>query len=455
MEQMDVLIIGAGLTGLSTAHYLRKKGVSFKVLEREERVGGAIETKKEKGFVYEQGPNTGVLGSPEIAELFEDIKDECELEVADEAAKKRYVLKDGRWVALPAGLKEGITTPLFTWKDKFRLLVEPFRKKGKNPHETLAELVKRRMGNSFLNYAVDPFILGVYSGDPHLLVPKYALPKLYNLEQDYGSFIGGAVKKRFEEKTEREKKATRDVFSVKGGLSGLTKALYNTVGEGHFVLGAKQISVFQEENGYRVAATVNGEEWDYYAKKVITTTSSPELPRMLPFVDKEALQGLSSLRYARVIEVVLGFNNWQGMKLDGFGGLIPHKEKRDMLGVLFLSSFLKNRAPEKGALLTIFMGGVRRDEIVDWPDDKVKEVVASEVKDLMQLHDFNPDLFRIKRYQEAIPQYMEDSGERFKTIEHLQKQHPGLILGGNMRDGIGMADRVKQARMLAEAVNHA
>ena len=130
------------------------------------------------GFIFESGPNTGVLSHPEAAELLDELKGDCELEIADSNAKARWIWRKGKWEPLPSGLLSGITTPLFSFPDKLRLLGEPFRKKGKNPQETLAELVMRRMGKSFLNYAVDPFILGIYSGDPAKLVTKYALPKL-------------------------------------------------------------------------------------------------------------------------------------------------------------------------------------------------------------------------------------------------------------------------------------
>ena len=143
MDEFDVIVIGAGLTGLTTAHYLNKKRKKIKVLEKNSRHGGVINTVKENGFVYEEGPNTGVIGTPEVAELFEELKDYCELEIANEQVKKRYILKNGKWEALPSGLIGGIKTPLFSTKDKFRLLLEPFRKPGKNPHETLSELVKR------------------------------------------------------------------------------------------------------------------------------------------------------------------------------------------------------------------------------------------------------------------------------------------------------------------------
>ena len=237
----DVIIIGAGITGLATAHHLKKNNVDFAVLEQSDKIGGVINTVNEKGYIYEEGPNSGVIGNIEVIRLFEDLKDSCELELANDNVKKRWILKNLRWEQLPAGLMAAIRTPLFTLKDKFRILGEPFRKPGTNPHETLAELVKRRLGQSFLEYAIDPFILGVYAGDPSRLVPKYALPKLYNLEQDYGSFIGGTIKKMRIKKTEDDKKVTRGVFSAKGGLSALSNAILTHIGQEKVVLSCNNI----------------------------------------------------------------------------------------------------------------------------------------------------------------------------------------------------------------------
>ncbi|MBN1252407.1 MAG: protoporphyrinogen oxidase [Bacteroidales bacterium] len=449
MIKKNIVVIGSGLTGLTSAHYFNKANADFIVLEKKDTYGGVIQTVTENGFVFENGPNTGVLGTVEIAELFEEVADECKLELADETSNKRYILKTGKWEAIPSGLIGGIKTPLFTLKDKFRLLLEPFRKKGTNPHETLAELVKRRMGQSFLDYAVDPFILGVYSGDPNYLVPKYALPKLYNLEQDYGSFIGGSIKKGFEKKDDQSKKVTRKVFSAEGGLSNLTKALFKSAGQENFIFNAGNIQISKVDKGYLVKYENNGQISEIQADKIITTTDSFELENLLPFIPKEKMAKITNLKYARVIEIVLGFENWEGIELDGFGGLIPFKENRDVLGFLFLSSFLKNKAPKNGALLTLFVGGTRKDYLNDLSDDEIKKLVEKETKDLMGIKEFNPKLFKIFRYKKAIPQYGVTSGERFDTVEEIEKTNKGLYIGGNHKDGIGMADRAKQGKTLA------
>ena len=450
----DTIVIGAGLTGLTAAHYLNKSNIDFLVLEQKPYVGGAIQTEQDKGFTYEKGPSTGVMSNDIVAELFEDLKPHCRLERAADSVNKRYILKNAEWTPLPSGVLSGIFTPLFTWQDKLRILGEPFRKPGTNPNESLAEFVKRRMGNSFLDYAIDPFILGVYAGNPAYLVPRFALPKLYNLEQRYGSLIGGSMKMK-REKAKQSPKHTKDkgnrIFSAEGGLSQLTAALYESAGKDNFLLGVSQLSIVPIENGYKISGvSSDGKDLEIIAKKVITTVGAHQLAELLPFVNKKTMQKVDNLVYAKVVQITVGFNEWKGFPLDAFGGLIPFKEKHDSLGVLFPSAFLKNRAPHGGALLSVFMGGVRRPEMIKKSDEELKGIVAKEICSLMGISTFKPDLFKIFRYQEAIPQYGADCEARFTTLDELAKQYPNLIIGGNLRDGIGMADRIQQGKKLAE-----
>ncbi|HKK81587.1 MAG TPA: FAD-dependent oxidoreductase, partial [Prolixibacteraceae bacterium] len=138
----DIVIIGGGLTGLTTAHYLKKAGVSVAVIEKENRTGGVIDSHSEKGFLFESGPNTGVISWPEVAELFEELEPDCKHITADPEAKRRLIWKGKKWHAIPSGLIPAITTPLFTLKDKFRVLGEPWRKPGTNPMENLSDFVK-------------------------------------------------------------------------------------------------------------------------------------------------------------------------------------------------------------------------------------------------------------------------------------------------------------------------
>jgi oxygen-dependent protoporphyrinogen oxidase len=118
--------------------------------------------------------------------------------------------------------------------------------------------------------------------------------------------------------------------------------------------------------------------------------------------------------------------------------------------VLFTSSFFEGRAPQGGALLSVFMGGTKRPDIAKMNNDQIEAILNKELPRMMSNRSFSPDMIRIHRYPKAIPQYTESSGYRFEMIEKIQKKYPGLVLAGNICNGIGMADRVKHGRSIAE-----
>ncbi len=450
-KKVDIVVLGAGLSGLTTAFYLNRAGKKVLLIEKDNRTGGVINTVKQDEFIFETGPNTGIIGTTELVELFDDLKDKIKPEAANPKANNRWIWKNKKWHALPSGFISAVFTPLFSLKDKFRILGEPFRKPGLNPDESVAGLVLRRMGKSFLNYAIDPFISGIYAGDPSKLVTRYALPKLYNLEQNYGSFIKGAIKKKKEPKTEIEKRVSREVFSVKGGLKNLTDAITQEIGYENILLNSSDVQVKPNGQGFITNLLSDKNPIEIESEIVITTVDAPNLTNLLSFLQEDELKDLTNLNYAKVVQAVLCYNNWKGIELNAFGGLVPSKENRNSLGILFPSTLFAGRAPKEGAIISVFMGGMKKPEIIEMTDNEIEEMVLSEIAETLSCTQ-KPDLLTIFRYKKAIPQYEASSGERFDAIEQIQKKYPGLILAGNIRDGIGMADRVKQGKQIANEI---
>ncbi|MDR2886986.1 MAG: protoporphyrinogen oxidase [Bacteroidales bacterium] len=453
MEQKkQIVIIGAGLTGLSLAWYLKKYGHTALVIEKTHTPGGVMQTVSEGGFVYETGPNTGVIGTPDLVDLLGGLSGSCTPERASRRGVKRYIMYKERWHALPCGPVSGLFTPLFSMRDKFRILGEPFRKPGTDPYESVADMTVRRMGRTILNYAVNPFISGIYAGDPAKLTTQYALPKLYALEQNYGSFIKGAIRKARLPKTDEEKQVTREIFSAEGGFGNLTSALVEKTGAENIVCSAQNVCVEPAGKRYTVSYTVNGQKTSVDAHTVVSTTGSHEIAGLFPFIPKAEITPATSVEYAKLVQVAVGYNKWTGFKLDAFGGLVPAREQRSMLGILFPSAIFKGRAPEGGALLSVFMGGVQKPEVLEYTDNEIEKLVYYEIESSLYPGQA-PDLVRITRHSHAIPQYGPNTGRRLDAIAIIEQRYPGIYLAGNGRDGIAMADRVKQARTLAGKIN--
>lgn len=464
-KTVDVVVIGAGLTGLTTAYWLRRHGVNVHVVERDTRIGGQIQTRSTdedtknpdhtRTYIYETGPTTGSVSTPEVAELMADLAQtsggRCLLETAPDAAKRRLIWKAGRFHELPSGPLGGLVTPLFRFADKLRILGEPWRKRGTDPDESVGSLARRRLGRSFVDYAVDPFVSGVYAGNPDKLVTRYALPKLYALEQNYGSFIRGSIQKMREPKTDRDRLATKKVFSARGGLSRITEAEASYIGLDNITLGAQHVQVQPAPDGWET--TIPSSLTTLRSRYVVTTCGAYCLPDLLPFVDEERMQAIAQLTYAPVMEVNVGMPDTFGGDYLAFGGLVPTVEQELLLGVLFPSACFSGRAPRGGALFSFFIGGIRHPELLAWSDADIEALVMDGLHRMLNFpKEAKPDFISISRHQRAIPQYDAQSGRRFAAVESLQQQYRGLIIGGNLRDGIGMGHRITQAANIARQI---
>lgn len=450
----ETIVIGGGLTGLTTALHLSTNGHSTLLLESSDRTGGQIQTLNINGFIVETGPNTGVVSCPEVAELFDLLSSYCALEVACPAAKKRLIWKGNRFEPLPGGLWQALRTPLFSWKDKIGILAEPFRSRGTDPDESVAQLTARRLGQSFLEYAVDPFLSGVYAGNPETLITRHALPKLYRLEQEHGSFIRGAFAKAFEKKTMRDRRATKQVFSVTGGLGNLIHAITKRCGENVIRTQCRCTAITPQDDHWTVTYTDGeGRTLTTTARQVVFTGGAHALAGLLPFVSPTILQQLTTLQYAPVIQVAVAGPQKEEELYRAFGGLVPSVEQRQVLGILFPSACFTRRAPKGKALYAVFMGGMRHTDLFQRSEAALGELAISEVRSMLHYDADAPlEVLGVFKHRHAIPQYEASSAERFAARQAVEEQYPGLFIAGNLSGGIGMVDRIKQGTAVARQI---
>jgi oxygen-dependent protoporphyrinogen oxidase len=447
-EPIDTLVIGGGLTGLATANALARKGQRVAVLESTNRLGGAVRTEEIDGFLCEAGPNSMLVKSEAVWNFIHELGLEDERVDANEISNKRFLVKRGRMVALPASPGGGITTPLYSPLEKLRLLAEPFIGKSKLEDESVTSFVSRRMGPAFLEYGISALVSGIFAGDPDALSIKHAFPKVWNLEQNHGSLIGGALKLKRERKRQGIVPFKSRMISFRKGLQQLVEALVTH--EGITTRTTATIkSITKEADGHW---RVEGDGFAYGAGKLVITTPL-HAHEHLPF--EEAVGGelaaLPRIDHPPLSTLVLGYDRGQvGHPLDGFGVLIPRLEKRFSLGCIFSSTLFPGRAPDGKVSLMCFIGGVQQPENGELP---TQQLVEKTVRDLTPLLDLkgDPEFHFHTFWPLAIPQYNVGHGVFLQELEKVEARHPGLHLHGNFRGGPGLNDCIENALKFADS----
>lgn len=449
-----IIVIGAGISGLTSAYLLSKKGFDVKVLEKKNDVGGSIESVTENGFLFDRGPNSALETTPVIAQLIRELKLEPELIYASKLANKRYILRDNKLHALPMSPPGLIKTKLFSTKAKFRLMAEPFIGRSKDGYyQSLAEFVKRRLGQEFLDYAINPFVAGVYAGRPEDLSVKSAFPKLYALEEKYGGLIIGTVRSIRERKKRAEvAKQSAKMLSFKSGMIALPKAIEKYFGS-NILLSSEVISIDKNENGFSVSYQQNGTTNKIDCDVVLSTIPSYVASGIFTKYDKDFKTHADAIYYPPVLVYYLVYNRKDiKQDLDGFGFLIPAKENKSFLGALWSSVIFSDRTDESKTAFTLFVGGSRNPEFVKEDRASLLIKVRKEFEVLMGIS-ADPVYTSERFWEKAIPQYNLGYIEHERYFDDFEKRNPGLFISGNFRGGISVGDCIKNADLICDKIN--
>jgi oxygen-dependent protoporphyrinogen oxidase len=439
----SVAIVGAGITGLTAAFRLEQRGVPVVVYEAAAQPGGMIQTLRQDGYLVEQGPNTIMSSAPEVGDLIRDLglEDYCLKPAPD--ASVRYIVRDRKMVQIPGSAKGAVSTTLLSTGAKLRVFAEPFISRGDDPDESLASFVRRRLGDEFLDYLINPFVGGVYAGDPEKLSVAQGFPKLWRLEQRYGSLIKGAVfGARERRKRSTPSKASAPMFTFESGISFLTETLAKRL-DGSMRLNCPVLGLSQHDEGWTVH-TGNG---PFRHTSVLLCSPSFVLPEI-----SSQFAGLERIYYPPVARVAFGFKREQvAHSLVGFGGLVPERECMNILGVLFSSSMFPRRAPEGHVLLTVFAGGARAPWVGAASADDIAKLALADVRELLGITG-EPVFQDVLNLHKAIPQYNVGHGHFKELAASIEQRLPGVFLGGNYRDGISVADCIAGGQADAENV---
>lgn len=451
----SVAIIGGGITGLTAAFRLTQQQVPVTLYEASARVGGVIRSIREGEYLAEFGPNTLLETSPKINHLIRDLDLEKRRLYSSDEAKNRYLVRGGRPIAMPGGLLGFLRTPLFSPRAKTRLFLEPFvspRKDGQE--EALAQFVLRRLGQEFLDYAIDPLVAGIYAGDPARLSVQHAFPKIHALEQRYGSLIKGQILGAAERKRRAEvSKQDAKKVSFDEGLQVLTDTLGARL-EGSARLRTRVLQVEQEGAEWVVTFNANGrDQMERHAAVLYAAPAYKAADIRFVLRGRTSLKTLGEIIYPPVASVVLGYRRQEvSHPLDGFGMLIPKREGFNILGTLFSSSLFPGRAPAGHVLLTSYIGGMRQPALAQKAPETLIDLTARDLAKILGISG-KPVYRHCEFYPKAIPQYEVGYGRFKELMDRVETESPGFFLAGHFRHGVSLSDSLLSGLDTAERIH--
>jgi oxygen-dependent protoporphyrinogen oxidase len=444
-----VVIVGGGISGLSAAYYLAKRGITATIVEREPRLGGVIRTERIEGCVLEAGPDSFLAQKPWALELIHELGLGGDVIGSNDHLRVTYVVKRGRLVPLPDGLMLMIPTKILPLVGtalvgcgtKLRMGLEWFRRPrgGAFTDQSVAEFVAAHYGREAVEYLAEPLLAGVYGGDPNELSVVSVLPRFVELERKYGSLTKGVLHER--RKAARQARGMPLFQTLKGGLGQLVEALAERA-RPEVVRGAAETI---ERNGAGWRVRVNG-DW-LETDRVVLACQAYQAGALLGGVDAALAALLDGIPYSNSITISLGYEKRGfGRPLNGFGFLVPKSERELLVACTWVATKFSYRVPEDKVVLRCFTG---QEAALGLSDGELVERVRAEICCIMGVH-ATPVFTHVARWPRSMAQYPVGHAARVEEIEARLAELPGLRLAGNAYHGIGIPDCVRMGKQAAE-----
>ncbi len=454
-----VLVIGGGISGLSTAWWLSQAGMEVEIWERDDRPGGKIQTTEHAGYQMEQAAALLLNFRPEVADLVaRSGLEQFKSSRTQFAEQNRYLLQKGKLNSISMNMQSFLFSKNWSMGGRLRMMTEPFIPRGGSENETVSEFINRRFGRELLDKAMDPFVSGTLASDPDLANAEATLGRLTALEKKYGSLTAGALIHKINRK---KSGCVTETFSFDGGMSTLIEQLAQQPGirfrTNHEATAIERSSGFTTEHPQWLVfgnkkTSAGAEEVKQSAHHIIFSTPAAVTAALLNTISPETSQLLNGIEYAPLTVLHTGFERSQiDHPLDGTGFLTPKSEATPFNGNIWMSSLFNNRAPAGKTLLTTYLGGARHPEISQWDDDYVVERSMDALQPILGIHGA-PDMVRLNRHQEALPLYHGNYAARVKAIRSNISSSPGLHIAANYLGGVSVRDRISQGKDLSAEI---
>jgi len=453
MSKKRIAIAGGGIAGLAAAFYLAERlgdRAEIRLYEKERRLGGTIGTTREEGYLVDWGPNGFLDREPLTLEFIDKIGLTADLYRANDNSNKRFIFRKRRLREISANPVKFMTGGLLSIPGRLRILREYFvPPRGGDGDESVFDFAARRIGREAAEMLIDPMVSGIFGGDARQLSLGACFPVMEKMERDYGGLIKALLARKKEKKGATQKGGpagpSGHLTSFRGGLYTLVERL-----EQHLR------AVIETGNGLnRIKHNPDGtislklDDGERVCDYLILAVPSFIAGRILTETAPEASDLLQQIPYSNLAVVAQGYRREDiSRPLDGFGFLVPHNQKRRILGSIWTSIIFPEQAPDGSALFRTMLGGALDNQIVEESRDHLAEIAHRELSDIMGITGA-PSFTRIFVWKKAIPQYVLGHRERLQRIYYLVNRLESIYLAGNAYTGIGLNETIKRSASLA------
>ncbi|GAB2519798.1 protoporphyrinogen oxidase [Spirosoma aerophilum] len=442
---MTVGIIGAGISGLTLAYELQQRGIEYRLWEASDQPGGYIQSRWQGpltpgqpthgSYLCESGPNS-LLGDDALLNWIDGLGLTPDITVSRPVSKARYIFRNGSYQQLPSGPPSLIFGSFFSWKTKLAIFRERNNKTLSPPGETLADFFRRRFSSEVVDYALGPFVAGIYAGDPEQLLVSETFPVLLRYEQEYGSVLRGLIKNQ-------SATGRRQSFSFRDGMQMLPNALAAKLT--NLSLNDAVQAFRHTEGGWQVDSTKGTQ----FVTALVLATDTEATARLVEPYDTDFSSSLRQVTYPPMTAVHSVYKRADVRHpLNGFGGLNPKVEGRFAAGHIWSSSIFDGRCPADEVLITTFVGGQTNAGNAQLPDSVLVNKVHEELVDGFGITASEPVFRSVARWHRAIPQY----DNRIVAIKQPIKaaEADQLFVCANWYGGVSLSDCINKARKLAQ-----